>query len=86
MGDMTNAIATRPAEGRGAFHLVQLLPAPVTIAALVIAGSHHLETAPLGVIAVIGILATVCSVLLPAITSAPHSSKMPVPREEDRIS
>lgn len=67
------------------FRVVQLLPAPVTVVALVLAAAHDLDAAPLGVIAVVGVLATLGSAILPAITPA-VARAMPAPREEDRVS
>jgi hypothetical protein len=85
MEDMTNATTSRLAEAKP-FRAVQLMPAPVTLLALVVAGTHDLGSAPLGVIAVVGALATVGSALLPSIRPASERRQMPVPREDDRHS
>lgn len=77
MGDMR--------DGANRVHAVQFLPAPVTLLALVVGGTHHLGMAPLGVIAAIGALATIGSVLLPLIHPSSAAAAFPTPREEDRI-
>uniref|UniRef100_A0A942T6U6 Uncharacterized protein n=1 Tax=Neobacillus citreus TaxID=2833578 RepID=A0A942T6U6_9BACI len=80
---MANAMTTRaPQEDR--FRAVQLLPAPATVLALVLAAQHDLGTAPLGVIAVVGALATAGSALLPTVRAAAARRTMPAPTESDR--
>ncbi|GGK91699.1 hypothetical protein JOE58_001541 [Curtobacterium luteum] len=88
---MANAITTR-VRREDRFRAVQLLPAPATVLALVVAAQHDLGAGPLGVIAVVGALATVGSALLPMIRpacdrAAAHGSErrsMPTPTESDR--
>jgi hypothetical protein len=66
---MTNATTTTGPNGEAArttsFRAIQLLPAPVSVVALGIAAAHDLGSAPLGVIAVLGTLATIGSAVLP---------------------
>ncbi|WP_157071544.1 hypothetical protein [Curtobacterium ammoniigenes] len=81
---MANAMGSMR-DGVDRVHAVQFLPAPVTLLALAVGGTHHLGVAPLGVIAIIGALATIGSVLLPMLRPASASSALPIPREEDRI-
>jgi len=83
MVGMTNAITTRVL-GEDHFRVVQLLPAPATLVALVLAAQHDLGSAPLGVIATVGALATVGSALLPMVRPAATRRPMPAPRETDR--
>jgi hypothetical protein len=49
------------------FRAIQLLPAPMTLVALTIAAGHQLGSAPLGVIAVVGALATIASAVIPSV-------------------
>jgi hypothetical protein len=81
--DMANAMTTKAPVG-DRFRVVQLLPAPVTLVALAVAASHDLHAAPLGAIAVVGVLATLGSTLIPALTPT-LARAMPAPREEDRV-
>ncbi|WP_144763313.1 hypothetical protein [Curtobacterium sp. 9128] len=76
---MTNLV---PREDR--FRVVQLLPAPVTVLALAVAAGHDLGSAPLGLIAVVGALATVGSALLPSIRPSAARRRMPTPTESER--
>lgn len=80
---MANAITTR-LRREDHFRVVQLLPAPATVLALALAAQHDLGTAPLGVIATIGALATVASALLPMVGPAALRRPMPAPTETDR--
>ncbi|PZF58817.1 hypothetical protein DEJ23_03205 [Curtobacterium sp. MCSS17_008] len=80
---MANAITTRARRGDH-FRAVQLLPAPATVVALAVAAQHDLGTAPLGVIATVGALATVASALLPMAHPAALRRSMPAPSETDR--
>lgn len=89
-GFMANAIPTRHRQ-EDHFRVVQLLPAPATVVALALAAQHDLGTAPLGVIATVGALATVGSALLPmvrpaALRRSPSAADgpMPAPHETDR--
>lgn len=82
---MANAMTTSAPGQDARFRAVQLLPAPVTVVALAIAAGHDLGTAPLGVIAVVGALATIGSALLPSLRPAPVRHELPAPREEDRV-
>ena len=66
------------------FRVVQLLPAPATVVALALAAQHDLGAAPLGVIAVVGAVATVASALLPMLRPAALSRPMAAPSESDR--
>lgn len=84
--DMTNATTAHRGSAGPAVLAVQLMPAPVTVLALAIAGAHHLDSAPLAVIAVVGALATVGSALVPTTRTAVARRGMPAPREDDRIS
>jgi len=73
MTNTTNTTAQRlPVGARlgGSFRLIQLLPAPVTIVALVDAAGHGLDRDSLAIIAVIGVLATILSAVLPAFCPA----------------
>lgn len=67
------------------FRAVQLLPAPVTVVALAVAAARDLGPLPLALIAVVGVLATLGSALLPTIRPACVQRAMPTPREEDRV-
>lgn len=84
---MANAITTR-ALREDRFRAVQLLPAPATVLALVVAAQHDLGAVPLGVIAVIGTLATLGSALLPRLRpqATPRDARrtLPAPSEADR--
>ena len=87
---MANAITTRDRR-EDHFRVVQLLPAPATVLALVLAAQHGLGSTPLGVIAVVGVLATIGSALLPMAHPADdgpahpaHHRSMPAPTESDR--
>jgi hypothetical protein len=80
---MANAIMTR-VRPEDRFRAVQLLPAPATVVALALAAGHDLGAAPLGLIAVIGALATIGSALLPVLRPDPLRRGMPAPREADR--
>ncbi|WJX98736.1 hypothetical protein [Curtobacterium sp. 458] len=88
---MANAITTR-VRREDRFRAVQLLPAPATVLALVVAAQHDLGAGPLAVVAVVGALATVGSALLPMIRPAvdraavatPVHRSMPAPTESDR--
>jgi hypothetical protein len=80
---MANAITTRVRQ-EDHFRAVQLLPAPATVLALVLAAQHDLGTAPLGLIAVVGALATIGSALLPMVRPAAIRRSMPAPTETDR--
>lgn len=86
---MANAITTR-VRREDRFRAVQLLPAPATVLALVVAAQHDLGAGPLAVVAVVGALATVGSALLPMIRPAvggaatPEHRSMPAPTESDR--
>ena len=86
---MANAITTRVRQ-EDRFRAVQLLPAPATVLALVVAAQHDLGAGPLAVVAVVGALATVGSALLPMIRPAvgraatPEHRSMPAPTESDR--
>jgi hypothetical protein len=82
---MTNASTTRPGSTGPAFLAVQLLPAPVTVLALALAGAHHLDSIPLAVIAVVGAVATIGSALVPTARTTVARRSMPIPREDDRI-
>jgi hypothetical protein len=75
---MANAMMTRTLR-EDRFRAVQLLPAPATVLALAVAAGHDVGTAPLGLIAVVGALATIGSALLPMLCRS-----MPVPTESDR--
>jgi hypothetical protein len=80
---MANAMTTRvPREDR--FRVVQLLPAPATVLALAVAAGHDLGSAPLGLIAVVGALATIGSAVLPMIRPAAACRSMPAPTESER--
>lgn len=79
---MANVVMT-PTRQDDRFRTVQLLPAPATLVALALAAQHDLGTAPLGLIAAVGALATVGSALLPMIRPAAARS-MPAPIETDR--
>ncbi|MGG7307753.1 hypothetical protein ACQXVK_11220 [Curtobacterium sp. AB451] len=80
---MANAMTTRVRQ-EDHFRAVQLLPAPATVVALVLAAQHDLGTAPLGLIAVVGALATLGSALLPMVRPAAARRSMPAPTETDR--
>lgn len=80
---MANAITTRHRQ-EAPFRAVQLLPAPATVLALALVAQHDLGTAPLGVIATVGALATVASALLPTVGAAALRRAMPAPSETDR--
>lgn len=80
---MANAITTRVRQ-EDHFRAVQLLPAPATVVALVLAAQHDLGSAPLGLIAVVGALATLGSALLPMVRPAAVRRSMPAPTETDR--
>ncbi len=83
MDHMANAITTR-LRRETPFRAVQLLPAPATVVALALAAQHDLGSAPLGVIATVGALATVASALLPAVGTAAIRRTLPAPSEADR--
>jgi len=80
---MANAITTRHRR-EDHFRAVQLLPAPATVVALALAAEHDLGSAPLGIIATVGALATVASALLPTVGPAALRRRMPAPSETDR--
>lgn len=80
---MANAMTTRVAR-EDRFRVVQLLPAPATVLALAVAAGHDLGSAPLGLIAVVGALATIGSAVLPMIRPAAACRSMPVPTESER--
>ncbi|MBT2503440.1 hypothetical protein [Curtobacterium sp. ISL-83] len=88
---MANVMTTRIRQ-EDRFRAVQLLPAPATVLALVLAAQHDLGSAPLGLIAVVGALATIGSALLPMVhpaadrapLRATDSPSMPAPAESDR--
>jgi len=80
---MANAMMTRTRRD-DRFRAVQLLPAPATLVALALAAQHDLGTAPLGIIAVVGALATAGSALLPMVRPAAAHRSMPAPTETDR--
>ncbi|WIE74832.1 hypothetical protein [Curtobacterium sp. MCSS17_007] len=80
---MANAITTR-VRREDRFRAVQLLPAPATVVALAVAAQHDLGTAPLGVIATVGAVATVASAVLPTVRPAALRRPMPAPDETDR--
>jgi hypothetical protein len=80
---MANAMTTRVAQG-DRFRAVQLLPAPATVLALAVAAGHDVGSAPLGLIAVVGALATIGSALLPMICPAAARRSMPAPTESER--
>ncbi|WP_146238609.1 MULTISPECIES: hypothetical protein [unclassified Curtobacterium] len=80
---MANAMMTRTRRD-DRFRAVQLLPAPATLVALALAAQHDLGTAPLGLIAVVGALATAGSALLPMVRPAAAPRSMPAPTETDR--
>ncbi|MBT1546790.1 hypothetical protein [Curtobacterium aurantiacum] len=80
---MANAMMTRTRRD-DRFRAVQLLPAPATLVALALAAQHDLGTAPLGLIAVVGALATAGSALLPMVQPAAAHRSMPAPTETDR--
>jgi hypothetical protein len=80
---MANAMMTRTRRD-DRFRAVQLLPAPATLVALALAAQHDLGAAPLGVIAVVGALATAGSALLPMVGPAAAHRSMPAPTETDR--
>ena len=82
-GLMANAMTTRVRQ-EDRFRAIQLLPAPATVLALVLAAQHDLGTAPLGLIAVVGALATTGSALLPMVRPAAARRSMPAPTETDR--
>ncbi|PZE68263.1 MULTISPECIES: hypothetical protein [unclassified Curtobacterium] len=79
---MANA-TTRPVTQDDRFRAVQLLPAPATVLALAVGAGHGLDAVPLGVVAVVGALATLASALLPA-HLARVARSMPAPTESDR--
>lgn len=81
---MANAITTRRAPREDRFRAVQLLPAPATVLALLVAANHDVGSAPLGVIAVVGALATLGSALLPMVCTSAARRTMPAPTESDR--
>lgn len=80
---MTNTTAPRVLR-EDRFRAIQLLPAPATVVALVVAAGHDLGAAPLGVIAVVGALATVGSALIPMLHPAVEHRSMPAPTESER--
>ena len=80
---MANVVMTRTRQD-DRFRAVQLLPAPATLVALALAAQHDLGTAPLGLIAVVGALATIGSALLPMVRPAAARRSMPAPTETDR--
>jgi len=80
---MANVITTRVRQ-EDHFRAVQLLPAPATVVALALAAQHDLGSAPLGVIATVGAVATVASALLPMVRPAAGRRTMPAPQESDR--
>ncbi|WIE67442.1 hypothetical protein [Curtobacterium sp. MCLR17_054] len=80
---MANAMMTRTRRD-DRFRAVQLLPAPATLVALALAAQHDLGTAPLGIIAVVGALATAGSALLPMVRPPAAHRSMPAPAETDR--
>lgn len=72
---MANVTTSTGANGDAlvpSFRAIQLLPAPVTLVALMIAAGHQLGSVPLGVIAVIGALATIASAVLPSVRPRPE--------------
>ncbi len=81
---MANVVTTTRTRQDDRFRAVQLLPAPATLVALALAAQHDLGTAPLGLIAAVGALATVGSALLPMIRPAAARRSMPAPIETDR--
>ncbi|MCJ1713598.1 hypothetical protein ACLBWP_06995 [Microbacterium sp. M1A1_1b] len=81
---MANATMNRRAPREDRFRAVQLLPAPATVLALAVAAGHDVGSAPLGLIAVVGALATIGSALLPLVCSAVARRSMPAPAESDR--
>lgn len=81
---MANAMMNRRAPREDRFRAVQLLPAPATVLALAVAAGHDVGSAPLGLIAVVGALATVGSALLPLACTAAARRSMPAPTESDR--
>ncbi|WIE64019.1 hypothetical protein DEI99_012325 [Curtobacterium sp. MCLR17_036] len=87
---MTNTTATGTRQ-EDRFRAVQLLPAPATVLALVLGAQHDLGSAPLGLIALVGALATAGSALLPTVRPAVERRvgsatrrSMPAPTETDR--
>lgn len=72
MANVTTSTGTNGDTLAPSFRAIQLLPAPVTLVALGIAASHQLGSAPLGVIAVIGALATVASAVIPSVRPRPE--------------
>jgi len=79
---MANATTARVTQD-DRFRAVQLLPAPATVLALAVGSGHGLDAGPLAVVAVVGLLATLASALLPA-QLARTGRSMPVPAESDR--
>lgn len=80
---MADALTRRaPREDR--FRAVQLLPAPATVLALAVAAGHDVGSAPLGLIAVVGALATLGSALLPLACPRSERRDLPAPSESDR--
>ncbi|PZE85144.1 hypothetical protein [Curtobacterium sp. MCBD17_032] len=76
-------VTIRPVPQDDRFRAVQLLPAPATVLALAVGATHGLGALPLGVIAVVGALATLASALLPA-HLARAGRAMAAPAEADR--
>ncbi|WP_156463470.1 hypothetical protein [Curtobacterium sp. Leaf183] len=81
---MADAMTTRRAPRGDRFRVVQLLPAPATVLALTVAASHDVGSAPLGLIAIVGTLATVASAVLPMVCPSAARRAMPAPAESDR--
>lgn len=81
---MASATTTRRVPRGDRFRAVQLLPAPATVLALAVASGHDVGSAPFGLIAVVGALATAGSALLPMVCPAAVRRPMPVPSEADR--
>jgi hypothetical protein len=79
---MANATTT-PVTQDDRFRAVQLLPAPATVLALAVGSGHGLDAGPLAVVAVVGVLATLASALLPA-RLARAGRAMAAPAESDR--
>lgn len=76
-------MTTTPVTQDDRFRAVQLLPAPATVLALAVGSAHGLDAGPLAVVALVGVLATLASALLPArLARAGHA--MAAPTESDR--
>jgi len=78
-------VTTTPVTQDDRFRAVQLLPAPATVLALAVGSAHGLDAGPLAVVALVGVLATLASALLPArLARAGHAMAAPAETESDR--